>query len=293
MSRTLTRRAPVAALALGSLVMAACGGGDDDDTTVTAGGIEVTSFGSETGRIQLPGTAEVGQTGSSSVSVSTSVDLSGPVDQSVSVAVRLELATEVVSADADGYVVEAEYTGGETLDAPPEADLDAISNIVGVRYRQSFAADGTGGEPELIDEGSLTDAQRTAFEEFGAEAQATSFAFPAELLGEGATWTATSTIESQGLEIDVPYEYELTSVDGDNYEIDVTYDTDVDEQMSLDGVGDVDATGSVTGGGTLRGSVTNPLLQASTIDQEMDLDLDADGEVLSMVVNIAIEAAPA
>jgi hypothetical protein len=291
MTRSLTRRAPIALLAAGSLVVGACGGDDDDATTVTPGEVEVTDPGSETGRIELPGTAEVGQTGTASATVSSSAELSGPIDEEIAISVRLDYSMEIVSADADGYVVETEFTGGETLDAPAGADVDVIGDIVGVRYRQSFAADGTTGEAELVDADRLTTAQRGAFEEFGSQLQTTSFSFPSEPVGEGATWTAVATIENQGIQIEVPYEYELTSVEGDDYEIEIAYDTEVDERMSFDG-SQADVSGTVSGGGTTRGSVTNPLLAASTIDQEIDFDVEAEGETLGMSIGIALEVGP-
>jgi hypothetical protein len=292
MTRTPTRRARLATLALAtSLVLVACGD-DDGEATVTPGDVEVTDLGAEAGRIQLPGDAEVGQSATTSMQVLTDVGLSGPIDQETSVAVRLDVTTVVVEVDEDGgYVVEAEFIDAAALDAPDGADLSSLADIVGIRFRQAFPADGTTGDPEVLDEASLTPAQRAAFEELGGNVQSASFAYPDEPVGEGATWTAWSTIASQGLEVDVPYEYELVSLHGNAYEIEVSYRADVDERMTFSGER-AHVTGTVAGGGRTSGTIDNPLGQASTIRQELDFDIEIDGETLSMSLDIVMEAQP-
>jgi hypothetical protein len=292
MTRTLARRAPLGALALLSLALVACGD-DDDGATVTPGEVELTDPGAETGRIRLPGTAEVGQRATTSVMVTTDLDFSGPIDQAGSVTVRLDVASQVIEVDAEGgYVVEAELVDGAAIDEPEGADLSAVRELIGVRYQQAFHADGAAGDPEPVDEEQLSATQRSAFEELGDDLQTTSFAFPDEPVGEGATWTASSTIASEGFEVEVPYEYELVSVDGDEYEITIRYGADIDERVEFSGE-QADITGTVSGSGRLSGTVANPLVQQASIEQDLDVDIEVDGETLEMVVGIQVEMSPA
>jgi len=73
--------------------LAACGG--DDEATTSDGPVEVQSAGDESGRIQLPGSAEVGQAGSTSVMVDLSVKISGRgIDQEVPVTQDFDVDVE-------------------------------------------------------------------------------------------------------------------------------------------------------------------------------------------------------
>jgi len=294
MPRSPMFRAPVVVLALGSLTFAgaACGGDDDDDADVTAGPVEVQDAGAEGGRAQLPGAAAVGQTGSSSATVGIvlSVDGSG-VDQDVPVTLRLDYDAEVVEADAGGYTVENTFTGAEVLDGPDGADLSAVEDLVGVRYRETFNPDGTSGDNELVDEGSLTDAQREAYEQFGSQVETASFDYPDEPVGVGATWTSVSTIAQQGFDLAVTYHYELTALEGDDYTIEISYDEDIDDTVTSDGV-EADVTGTLQGGGTTVGRVGEPLAVDTSIEQHLDMDVDADGESISMTMDVTVAVAP-
>jgi hypothetical protein len=290
MSRSLSFRAPVALLALGSFALTACGG--DDDAEVTAGPVELEDAGQEGGRVQLPGAAEVGQTGSSSATVDITLGIEGAgVDEDIPVTLRLDYDSEVVEADASGYVVDSEFTGAEVLDGPSDADFSAVSDLVGVRYRETFDPDGTSNETELLDEDGLTEAQRSAYEEFGSQVESTAFDYPAEAVGVGATWTAVSTIEQQGFDLAVTYHYELTALDGDDYTIAISYDEDIDDTFSVDGT-DADVTGRLSGGGSTSGTIGNPLALDTSIEQNLDMEIDADGSTVSMTMDITVAVAP-
>jgi hypothetical protein len=290
MSRSLTFRAPIAALAIGTFGLVACGG--DDDLDVAAGPVELEDAGAEGGRIELPGAAEVGQTGSSSATVDITLGIDGAgVDQDVPVTLRLDYDSEVVEADAGGYVVENEFTGAEVIDGPDDADLRAVQDLVGVRYRETFNPDGTSDDSELVDEDGLTAAQRSAYEEFGSQVESTAFDYPDEAVGLGATWTSVSTIQQQGFDLDVTYQYELTALDGDDYTIAISYDEEIDDSLSVDGT-DADVTGRLRGGGTSSGTVGNPLAVATSIEQNLDMDIDADGDTVSMTMDIIVAVAP-
>jgi hypothetical protein len=290
MSRSLSFRAPLAVLAAGSLAFAACGG--DDDADVTAGPAEVSDAGATEGRIQLPGTTEVGHTASASaqVDILLAIDGSG-VNEEIPVSLRLDYDAEVVEADAEGYVVENEFTAAEVLDAPDGADLSSVEDLVGVRYRETFNADGTSDETELVDEENLTAAQQDAYEEFGSQVESTAFDYPDEPVGLGATWSAVTTIEQQGFDLAVTYHYELTALDGDDYTITISYDEEIDDSVSVDGT-DADLRGRLSGGGEASGTVGNPLAQAVTIGQDLDMDIDADGQSVSMALQVTVGVTP-
>ena len=289
-SRTRTSLALATVALLG---LAACGG-DDDDADTSDGAVEVQSTGDESGRIQLPGTAEVGQTGSASVMVDLSLKLSGAgVDQEVPVTLRIDYDSEVVEADDDGYTTESEITGSEVLAAPDGADADdlGIEDLVGVKFREGFTADGTGGDLELVNDDELTDAQRSAFDDFSGDLETTSFDYPNEPVGVGATWTSVTGVESEGFDVDVTYHYELTAIDGDEYAIDISYDEDIDQHVDADGV-DADVKGTLNGGGTSTGSVSNPLATAASITQDFDVSFDSDDQSMTMVMKVAVQVAP-
>jgi hypothetical protein len=290
MSRSRSSRAPAALLVLGGLALTGCGG--DDEADVTVGAVEVSDAGAADGRVQLPGAAETGATGSSSATVDLAVAIdSGGVDEEIPVTLRLDYDSAVVESDAGGYVVDNEFTAAEVVDAPSGADFSSVDDLVGVRYRETFDEHGSSTGTELLDEGSVTEAQRAAYEEFGSQVSSTTFDYPDEPVGVGATWRAVTTIEQQGFELDVTYHYELTALDGDDYTIAITDDEAIDDSLSLDGT-DADVAGRLEGGGTTSGTLGNPLAVASTIEQHLDLDVDADGESVSMTMDIAVDVTP-
>jgi hypothetical protein len=71
----------------------------------------------------------------------------------------------------------------------------------------------------------------------------------------------------------------------------VTYRTEIDDTMDVNG-NQSDVTGSLRGGGTVSGSVVNPLAMATSMTQEMDMEVDSGGERLEMRLDIGIEVAP-
>jgi hypothetical protein len=285
MTRTPARRA-LAALTLAALTaLAACGG--DDDVEVRDGGVTLDDAGAEEGRVQLPGSAEVGASGAASALVAIAVAVDG---EEVPVELRLDYEGEVIDADDTGYTLETTFTDGEVIDAPPgaEADLGTVTDIVGVTYRQRYDADGVAEDAELVDPDSLTAAQRSAYDEFGSQLDSASFDFPAEPVGEGATWRSVSEVSSQGLEIELTYHYELQALSGDEYTIAISYDEDIDTEVE-----GADVTGSVRGGGTMSGTIGNPMSQATSIEQDFDISLDQGGSSADLTMRIGIDVTPA
>lgn len=271
------------------LVVAACGD-DDEQTTTTIEGVELNEPGSEDGRRQLPGTGEVGQRAAGTIDIDTTVALDGGgTNEDVAIGVRLAYDAEIVEAEESGaYVSELTITDASIDGADSgEVDLD-VASLVGVTLRQRFAADGTGGDVELANEPELTEAQRTAFDAFAGELTASTVAYPAEPVGVGATWRTTVRVEREGFELPINYDYELVELEGDEYTIEVRYDQDIDDEIEADGQSAA-VSGTLSGGGTVNGSASNPLLTTSSLTQDLDMTIDADGQSLDMGMDIRVE----
>jgi len=99
------------------------------------------------------------------------------------------------------------------------------------------------------------------------------------------TWCPTSPGEAS------PNDGCPSSIDGDEYAIDISYDEDIDQHVDADGV-DADVTGTLVGGGTSTGSVSNPLATAASITQDFDVDFDSDDQSMTMVMKVAVQVAP-
>jgi hypothetical protein len=135
----------------------------------------------------------------------------------------------------------------------------------------------------------LTNAQRRAFDQYIAQLAPAAIAYPSEPVGPGARWRATQPVSAQGFTFAITYEYELTSVEGDSYQIDITYDQDIDEEVEQGGqTGQMQ--GSVTGNGRTSGSLTNPLLLNSSVRQDFDVDIESGGgEQLEMTMDVRVD----
>jgi hypothetical protein len=260
-------------------------GDTSEDSAPASGNLELIDAGSEDGRIQLPGTASVGDTGSGSATVN--VDVTG-FGEDVSLGVVMRYDAEIVEADDDGYVSETTITEAEVLDAPADADLSTFEGIVGVTFNQSFSNDGRPGEIMLANEDELTDEQIEAFEQFGSSINsAAALAFPTEPVGVGARWTSTTSIESQGIEFAVDYQYELTEVNGSDYVLALTYDEDLDTEVEQGGQ-TAQLTGTITGTGSVDGSTEDLLSNSTELVQDLDFTIDAGSESLDVQVNVEV-----
>lgn len=235
--------------------------------------------------IQLPIAYELGHTATQTGRFTTEMSGSMLGGQSITVDFEMAMTTEVVEVDEDGGgTLQITFDSTEVLDAPTGADFSTLDDLVGVSYSQEFDADGELGDVELIDEGALTDAQREAFDEFGAQAQAASVAFPEEAVAVGATWSEETEIESEGIEIPMTFEYELVALDAETYTLEMTASSDFsDEIQGTDVDGDVLATGTVIG------RRDNPLAISVTQNQAITMDADGEGS-LELLIDLTLEA---
>lgn len=298
MSTPIHRRAsrhhlgPLAAAAVVLAAVTACGD-DDSSPDVSTGPAEIDQLGAEEPRVQLPGTGALGQTGSGAANIRLDLVVEGGgVSESVPVEIEIGYDAVIVDATEESYVAETTITGSEMADVPAGADTGDLEGLVGVTYRQEFAADGTAGQFELVNADDITSAQQTAFDELGASLGAATVAYPSEPIGVGARWSSVATIESEGFETDVTYRYELTELDGDDYVVTIDYDEDIDESIDVDGQS-ADVSGTISGGGTATGNVTSPLAAQVLVDQQTALAFDADGATYSMTMDLVVETSAA
>ena len=264
--------------------MAACGG--DEEASITPGTVVVDDTGAgET--YALPAAYAVGQSATISGEFSSSVAVSGPRSEDWTVTIAVEYRSEVIElTDDGGAVVESEFLSAEVVEAPTDAgiDTDAFGDLVGVRYRETYAADGSVTDTTLVDEDSLSDAQRTAASDMIGQASTSTITFPSEPVGVGATWSSDSTLRSQGVDIVVVDRYELVAVDDGIYTIAVEYGAPIDDTLGGD-----DVTGSISADGTIRGDVENPLAVTAQLAQLVDMSVEGEG-TLEMSVDVSTRA---
>jgi hypothetical protein len=289
---TLLARVSAAGLLLGATAVAC--GSDDDQTTTTVDGITVEDAGATEGRVRL-GVAHPGDTASTSTrfTVGVSIALPGEDAQTVELTMRVDATSTVTDvADDGGYTTHQTLDRIAVEDAPEGVDLDELETqyaaLQGATLEQTYDANGVAGEAHLVDAESLPEDARTAAADIEESASTAAIYFPAEEVGVGAAWTATQTTSKQGFDITVTYRYQLTALDGDRYEVAISYDDDVDQQVDRDG-STFDVTGSISGGGTASGSVANPLDVATTVDQTLQLDLESDGDTANMEATYHVE----
>lgn len=266
-----------------------------DSTTPSTGGtpsgpgVELLDAGEEGQRVRLPGTAEVGQSAATAVMIEVDLEMEGPgVSEQVPFSMRIETAAEIVEVTDSGYVAETTITNAELNEGPRGVDAASFEQIEGITYRQETSADGSTGDPELVEADQLTAAQRQAFNQFIGQLKTASVAYPSERVGVGARWRSTQPVDSQGFSFAIEYEYELTSIEGDSYTMDVTYDQEIDEEINQGGqTGRM--SGRVTGSGGTTGSLTNPLLLDSSVRQDFDVDIESSGQQLAMTMDIHVD----
>lgn len=241
-----------------------------------------------TDEIQFPIAYEVGQSATQTGRFATEMGGSMLGGESLTVDFELAMTTEVTEVDEDGSgVMRITFDSTEVVEAPSGADLSTLDDLVGVSYEQEFDADGALGDVELVDEDQLTDDQRDAFEEFGAQAQAATVTFPEEAVSVGATWSEDTEIESEGIEIPMTFEYELVALDAETYTLEMTASSDFSDE--IDGV---DVDGDVLATGTVVGRRDNPL--AISVVQNQDITMDADGQgSLNLTIDLSLESSGA
>jgi len=271
-----TKRALLRGALLGLLV-AVCtlgaGCGDDDDADVSLGEVELLESGSAE-LVDLPAPYDRSQSVVNTFSVAQQIGGGG-----VNVTVNVDLAATSEVASVDGGQATVEQTidsfvvdTGETDATSPE--LAQLKDLEGVVLATTYDENGVQAGPiERVDGGSLP----AGFEEF--QSPGSQPVFPNEPVGIGARWVAANELAAEGgPTIVTATTYELTELTEDEYVIEISGETPIDEEFD-----DVEFTGELTESGEIRGDLSNPLV--ADVSYESDLEASANGQALTTSVS--------
>ena len=254
MSRTLT----AVPTALMLLLLAACGGGEDDDPEGQGGGqstaadspgadagadsepadpgsseaapapagdvpeVELLDEGAEP-RVPFAIDVEVGETETSVLTVDQEIDAGQVIDVP---AIEITLTNEVVAV---GETIELRTTYDDVSVVDPGAEgaaeiEAAISSIEGVSGTTVLSPQGATLSVELDIPDDVDPTVRQTLDQFQDQASSLSVPFPEEDLGVGASWRITNEPTISDVTVRQTTTYEVTSLDGDQYELAVTVD---------------------------------------------------------------------
>lgn len=236
--------------------------------------------------VELPVAYEIGQTASATSEFSSSIDIEGGgIDEAITFSFRLDLSSSVTEADPEGGGLVTSVVDVFEWIEEPAVDIDAsLEDLVGVGYTEEVDASGTVVSRELVDDGDLTSEQQQLANDYLIEQTTVAFSFPDEPVGVGATWSADTSVESNGIELPVTYQYQLVALDEESYGIDVTYDSPIDTEAA-----GVDLGGRISGSGSITGARDNPLDVAYSFEQVANVDAEQGGQSISMDMEIAID----
>jgi hypothetical protein len=256
-----------AAAAATAVPAVASAGSDGDGPTIV-----VENVGDQSNAITLPASPEVGQAADARVEVA--------------IGLAMDFTMEVTAVSVDGgYVSLLTLDGVEVTDVPPGADASAVPcvGVEGLQLEQSLDAAGNTVSLEPVGTG-LGGAEMACVQQFTSTQSQSAVVFPAEPIGQGASWSADVLIENQGVELPVSYHYTLSDVSDGRYTIEATIDSDID--ITQGGVG---VTGAMAGSGTTTGAVANPLDVSSTFEMTTDMVTSVDGMDMAMSMDANIQ----
>lgn len=171
--------------------------------------------------------------------------------------IELTLTTKVTGVSDDEIEVLTTYDAArvtEPDDPAASAIEDALADITQLTSTSTFSRSGELLDSDLDIPDGLTGAARQTVEQLGDQSQSLTVAFPTEELGVGARWTATSALELNGVTVQQKTTYELTALDGDDYEISVDV-TQEFEEGEAEGFDVESGEGSTSG--TISGTIGN------------------------------------
>ena len=240
----------------------------------------------------LPGSTTVGQqaAGGANISMSTSGGLGGPRSVDGSVGLMLGTSTEVTAVGSDGS-----YTRRTTIDslnvvaAPAGTDAQVgYDTLVGTTFDQQISANGTPVSSSLS--GGLSPEQQVLGQGILDAMNAMVVGFPSDPVSVGSSWTVPGQVGVATDTVLVTYQCRLTSVSGDSYTVEVSYAQDVPPDATQGTL-----SGTVSGSGTLKGSISNPLVVSGTMYQSVDgvLSDSAGATPVSGDVSITLTATAA
>lgn len=185
------------------------------------------------------------------------------------------LTAEVIEAFPDGsYTTVATLT---SIVADPAESEDSVSGLrsldglQGVPFTIATGPDGAGRTDVALGT-VLTADQQAVVDVLSGPDELYLNRRPAGPVGVGATWTVVQPSPTQDTIGTVLYTYVLSSVDGDAYQVDVSYTIDWSAITVVDPAYEgITLTGTGTGTATIRGSLTDPLV--GTVDEHVRHDL--------------------
>lgn len=242
----------------------------------TGDGATLVDAGSTNNQVKLPGAPTKGDQVEQTMLIRTHFAGVGPT---IDVDITLRTDSTVVEVNSDGsYVTETTVVDiGMDTNAPDTSDAERMTKLIeGVTYRSTFDSTGRNIDNE-IDDSSVTPEQRKAVEELFNSVQS-GVSFPTEKVGEGAVWTAPVRIAVDGAsDALIEYRYTLSELNGDDFVITVDHDGPV-----MSGGTEVD----VTAGGTIKGSISDPL----RVNSEMTQNVSTDQPKMKIDVSVSVSA---
>jgi hypothetical protein len=181
--------------------------------------------------------------------------------------VNVTMSTAVTAVNGDGsYTTRSTIS---TVDVPvgPEVAGAGVNALVTRSFEQSFTATGA-AIPEastLIDSESMTPEQQDSGRALVDALSMIRVGFPNQPVAVGESWTSAGTVGSHGTIIPVTYQCRLTALDASTYTMEVSYAKSISQPTDS---GSIEAT--MAGWGTIRGSVSNPLVITATLNQAID-----------------------
>lgn len=273
------RRVAVSVAAVPALIGGASCSNEDSTETVTS----VLEAGDTADAVRLPPTATVGQTaaGTTDFTMNISIGANGD-DVNVDVTMSIDMTTEVVEVSEDGGHVRRSTVERLEVESSESSVASEIESSIpqGLSYDETYDADGQLVSTEVVESENLSESVLAAADEFVSQAETGSLYPPGAVVGLGARWTATTTLNSSGAVIDMVVDNELTSLTDSEYGVDMSIDSDIDTSIEGERL-----TGTVRGGGALTGSRDNPLVSAGN----MTIDMEMSGAGVTFTMTMAAE----
>lgn len=199
------------------------------------------------------------------------------------ITVPFAFAVTEVDGGADGTLSTTQTYARPTVDAAGRTP----GGVAGVRRALAQLA-GTTSTLTVRPDGTTVEATSgvDAAAQVDAQVRDLVAVLPAEAVGAGASWTASSVGEVDGALVDQVATYTLDSLEGDAYVIDVTIDRTY-RAGQVDGVEVRSGRGTVTA--RLTGTLTRLLPDTATGNASTQVSYVVDGQVTEVATTVALD----
>ena len=217
---------------------------------------------------------------------------------------RAVLVQRVTRVDGNGTAdVELTYTGVEAVTAagtsPDQVEgmNDALSDLEGLTGTARIDSRGRVLEMSTDSDRISNPVVASAIESFSSQIQSLSAPFPVEPVGVGARWTYTAAANIMGFTLRSTFQYTLSALDGDDYELDATSTSDAPEQPSaLGGIaglisGDRQRVEKfdIRSAATVGGSLTEPFRSTGVETGQGDIAMEITTDGTTQRIDMHIE----